>query len=141
MTQLSNNKTMYLHISRIYLSFSILMTVLMFVFDRSTLVGQSAVITNVPTFMADFALLVCFVSVIDIFVNDILPDKYVLSCSYNYRNIIYMSLSLISFSISIGMLSSMGMSFVIGRLWLDSLIAAIVAFLDIFERFRCRDGS
>lgn len=123
-------------IVRTYVAISILISVLSIVFEPSALHSFSTESTELPWFMFTSAIVVCGAALVDAFINDFLPNKYRLIQSYKYRHLIYMALSLNSFSLSAGLLHDYGGSFLIGRLWLDGLIATIVAVLDLFARHR-----
>lgn len=123
-------------VSRIYVAFSILFSTLAFAFEPLSKQGSSAIATNAPIFWIYAALVLCLMAVIDIIINDLAPDNFKLNITYNYRHIIYMLLAVLSFSISVAVANTYGTSFLICRLWLDGGVAAVVAFLDIFGRYR-----
>lgn len=117
-------------IVRMYVAISVLLSVFSIFFEITS--PQ----TELPWFMFLAAVVVCAFGIIDAFINDFLPNKYIFKHTYMYRHLIYMSMALISFSLSAGLLHEYGGSFLVGRLWLDGLIATIVAILDLFARHR-----
>lgn len=123
-------------VSRIYVAFSIMFSTLAFAFEPLSRNGAAQIATNTPDIWIWSALLLCFLAVVDIIVNDLAPPKYVLKFTYNHRHIIYMCLGVLSFSISVAVAKTYGTSFYMCRLWLDGGIAAVVAVLDIFGRYR-----
>jgi hypothetical protein len=84
------------------------------------------------------ALGICAIGVIDILINDLAPDKYIFRIAYDYRHLVYMMLSLISLSIAAGITLTSGSTIFLSGLWLDGIVAAFVAVLDIFARHRGR---
>ena len=65
-----------------------------------------------------------------------MPDKFNIKLLYNYRHLIYMSMAILTFSMSAALTEVHGISFLMCRLWLDGCIVAVVAFLDILGRYR-----
>lgn len=123
-------------IARFYVAFSILITLISLVFEPAAIHAQAASSANLPDFLFWAAIGVCVVAIIDTFINDFLPNKYIFKYAYQYRHIVYMLLALISFSLSAGLLSAYGGSILVGRLWLDGIVATFVAILDLFARHR-----
>lgn len=117
-------------IARMYIVASILITV-------CTLIRTPDVLGNfIPPFLIILAFGVCMVAIVDIAINDIAPDEFIFHSAYKYRHLVYMLLSLISFSISAGAIIDFNGVLSVERLWLDGLVAAVVAVLDIFARHR-----
>lgn len=123
-------------IVRIYVVMSIFISVVTMLFDPSSVYGKAAIITDAPLIMLFSFLAITVIAIIDILINDIAPDKFVFKMAYNYRHITYMIMAIISFAISISIIESLGVFMILGRLWLDGCVAAVVAFLDIFTRHR-----
>jgi len=123
-------------IARLYVALSILMSVFSIIYEPISIHSQAMSSAKLPDFLFFSAIVVCIVALADIFVNDFLPNKYKFKHAYEYRHIVYMFLALISFSLSAGLLITYGGSILVGRLWLDGLVAALVAMLDIFARHR-----
>jgi hypothetical protein len=123
-------------IVRLYVTISIILSILSILFEPASIHAQVVGSANLPIALFYTALGVGFVALLDIFINDILPNKYSFKQAYLYRHLIYMSLSLISFSLSAGLLITFSGSILVGRLWLDGVVAATVAVLDIFARHR-----
>jgi hypothetical protein len=117
-------------IARIYIVLSVLITVC------TLLKAPYALGAYIPPFLVVLAFGVCMVAILDIIINDIAPDKYIFHSAYKYRHIVYMLISLISFSISAGAVLDSNGVLSVERLWLDGLVAAVVAVLDIFARHR-----
>jgi hypothetical protein len=95
---------------------------------------RSAIATDAPRSWLYAALVVAILAIADIIVNDFMPNKFELNYAYDFRHIIYMLLALISLSFSVSIVVTFGTTFIVSRLWLDGLVAATVAFLDIFSR-------
>ena len=81
--------------------------------------------------------IVCVVGIVDVIINDILPDRYQLLCAKRHRHLIYMAMSIGTFSM-LYMYVAVG-----GHIrWLilpgavDGTVAAVVAVLDLFNRHR-----
>lgn len=123
-------------IARVYVTISIFLSVLISLYDPISIQAKSIIYTGGNDFMLYAAIFICSLSVFDIIINDILPDKYIFKHAYENRHVIYMGLALISFSLSLGIIFTFGGVFQLGRLWLDGFVAAIVAVLDIFARHK-----
>jgi hypothetical protein len=123
-------------IVRLYTSISVILSVFSILFEPSSIHSKVVGSAELPMVLFYTALVVGFIALLDIFINDILPNKYSFKQAYLYRHLVYMSLSLISFSLSAGLLITFGGSILVGRLWLDGAVAASVAVLDIFARHR-----
>lgn len=127
-------------IARFYVSVSILITILTAIFDRTTPLYQVLLLTSTSQVPICIALSISIISILDLCINDIAPDKYVIKYSYEYRHLIYMALSIVSFSMSAGILYTFGTSLSLSRLWLDGIISAMVAIFDIFARHKERQA-
>ena len=123
-------------IARLYAVLSIFVTVLSMIFEPTSRYSQAAVITNAPNYLFLFTFFVCALALADIAINDFAPDKFTFLFAYKYRHLIYMAMALISFSISVSIFYTFGASILLCRLWLDGVVAAAVAMLDIFARHR-----
>jgi len=123
-------------VARLYVVLSIFFSVLAMVFDTTSSYNKAAIITLAPYYLPYITMGICFIAIIDMFINDFAPDKFVFKFLYDYRHIIYMGLSFISFSISVSALDAFGVTMSICRLWLDGTVAACLAILDIFARNR-----
>jgi hypothetical protein len=124
-------------IARVYVALSIFITVLSLVFEPTLNHTQAtASAADLPAFLFWSAIGVCLVAILDAFGNDFLPDKYTFTIAYQYRHLVYMFLALITFSLSAGLIHVYGPSLLVGRLWLDGVVAALVAVLDLFARHR-----
>jgi divalent metal cation (Fe/Co/Zn/Cd) transporter len=105
-------------------------------YEPTSIHNHAANAAKLPVTLFLGSVLICILAIVDTFINDILPNKYQFKQAYNFRHVIYMALALISFSLSAGLLVTFGGSILVGRLWLDSLVATVVAVLDIFARHR-----
>ena len=120
--------------TRIYVSISIFFNVSGATFVSDSVLGTAAIVTQAPQIMMWGVWLICVLSLFDIIINNLLPKKYCLKLISDHRHVLYMSLSMISFSLSVALITSNPAPFLIGRLWLDGSVATIVAFIDIFVR-------
>lgn len=123
-------------ISRIYVVLSILCSVFIGLNEEASLYYQIFDDTKMDHGILYPLIFICSIGIIDIFVNDFLPNKYKFRLAYENRHIVYMTLSLASFSISAAMVYTYGPTFHLARLWLDGTVAAVVAILDIFARHK-----
>jgi hypothetical protein len=121
-------------LTRIYVTLSVLFTTLTMTFDKNSLGWISLHFTNAPSIFMYLAIFLCSLSVFDIIVNDLMSDGYKLCMAFSYRHITYMSMGILSVSLSVGVISTFGSTFFVCKLWLDGIMAAVIAFLDIFER-------
>ena len=132
--------TQQLIISRIYITLSLLFVTLAFLLEPQSVPGRSAIVSLVPLTWVYSLLFLCILSLIDIIINDIIDDKYSVSILIDYRHILYMMMSLMTFSISMSIVNTFGISFLLMRIWLDALIAVLIAFLDVLGRYRNNRG-
>ena len=123
-------------VCRVYVTISIFLSAMAFAFEPLSSQGSALIATKAPQVLVYLALFLCCLTMLDIIINDLAPDNFTLKCTYDYRHLLYMSLAVLSFSISVAVANTYGTSFLMCRLWLDGGIAAIVAFLDIFGRYR-----
>lgn len=123
-------------VARIYVTLSILITIMASLFDTGSKHYIAMQLTHAPIWALYIALMFCIIGLLDITINDIAPDKFVIKYIYDKRHFIYMGLSLISFSISIVILQTSGLATILCKLWLDGSVAALIAVLDIFARHR-----
>lgn len=132
------HKFMYhrLLVARLYVTLSICLSVLSYIFEPLSKQGSSNIATNTPLIWICGAVILCLLAVTDIIINDLFPENFKLNITYDYRHIMYMFFAVLSFSISVAVFNTYGSSFLMLRLWLDGGIAAIVAFLDIFGRYK-----
>ena len=121
-------------ILRVYVCLSIFFSILTMMFEPTSVYNRAVNLTDAPLLMIAGALFLCVISVFDIVINDFSPDKYRFGLAFDYRHLIYMSMAVLSFSVSVGVITAFGTNIAICRLWLDGSIAAIVAFLDILGR-------
>lgn len=123
-------------ISRIYVTLSILFSALISIYEPTSIYHTILTATKLDHTVMFLLVGICCVAALDIFVNDVLPDKYKLLVAYNHRHLIYMLMALAMFSISGAITYIYGSTFYLARLWLDGIIATVVAILDIFARHR-----
>lgn len=131
----SVNKSRFM-IARLYVAISILISVFSVLIEPVAVHSKAVTPIMLPMALFYSAVFVCVLALLDTFINDILPNKYHFKQAFAYRHLIYMSLALISFSLSAGLLITYGGSIFVGKLWLDSFVAVAVAILDIFARHR-----
>lgn len=91
---------------------------------------------NMVNYVAVLLMLCIYIfALLDIFINDILPENYHIKLLYNYRHIVYMILSIMIFCISAEYIHINGYTYDLIRLWLDGGMVAVVAISDIFIRY------
>ena len=123
-------------VTRIYVVISVCLSLFAFAFDPMSRLGESAIFTQASFFWIFPAIVLSLFAILDLIINDIAPQRFYIKWLCSYRHLTYMFLSLLSFSLSVALTETYGASFLMGRLWLDGTIAALVAFLDIIERYR-----
>ena len=121
-------------IARIYVAVSMFLSVLVAMFEPTSVSFMSIQQTDAPPFLMYSALALCGIAMADVIVNDFAPDKYKFGWALNYRHLVYMGLAVLSFSLSVGIIAIFGNSLFLCRLWLDGTVATVVAFLDILGR-------
>ena len=121
-------------LTRIYVSISIFLNVSAATIDHDSVLGTAVRETGAPSVMMWCAWVMCGLALIDIIINDFLPNKYCLKFVSEHRHVLYMVLGMISISLSVAVITFNPAPFLIGRLWLDGSVATIVAFLDIYVR-------
>lgn len=122
-------------LTRLYVSLSLLFS-LIFTLDNTSINNISISINNGSIYPVYGGVFLCIIALLDIIINDFLPDSYKFYHGSEYRHLIYMGISLISFSISVPVINTFGVSALTGRNWLDGGIAAFIAVFDIFARHK-----
>ena len=121
-------------IARIYVALSIFFSVMIAMFEKTSVSYMAIKLTEAPPIFMYSALVLCLVALVDVIVNDFAPDKYKFEWALNYRHLVYMGLAVLAFSLSAGVITAFGTTLFLCRLWLDGIVATLVAFLDILGR-------
>lgn len=122
-------------VARIYVILSMITTIIISIFEPESLyysqfMGQGTHGIVVLCIFSFFTAL----SLIDMVVNDFMPNKYRLMLLYNNRHLVFMLLALCAYGLTAAVILTDHTSIVLIRVWLDGFIAAVVAVLDIFAR-------
>lgn len=133
--QESQNHKRYL-ISRFYVAASVLLSCFVAMFETSSMYHTIFIDTKLDGTFIWGVVFICSLALVDVLINDVLPNKYEVLSLYNNRHIIYMTIALSMFAVSAAITYTYGSTFYLGRLWLDGLIAAVVAILDTFARHK-----
>lgn len=123
-------------ILRAYITMSVLLSTLTAMNEPSSAYYQIFSITQIDHALLWPLIVVCGIAMIDLFVNDFLPNKYKLLVLYHKRHVFYMIFAFGMFSISAVITIVHGSTFYLARLWIDGFMAATVAILDIFARHK-----
>lgn len=75
-------------------------------------------------------------AVVDVIVNDLLPDGYDLRPVYRRRHLLYVALAVLMFGMASATYSTVGWTTVLLVWWLDAGVAMTIAFVDLFARHR-----
>lgn len=122
-------------IARIYTILSMLTTLAITKFEPGSIYYQHFILNSGEnTFVLLLIGAFTAIAVLDLIVNDLMPNKYKILILYNNRHLIYMSLALSMYGISAAIVLTDNVSIILLRLWLDGLMAAVVAVLDVFAR-------
>ena len=119
-----NQKKSLIHIISIF-RFYVILSIIISMFGISDYINYMVI---------GLVFLICFFAIVDIFINDILPDRFYVKFLYNYRHIVYMILSILLFGISAEYTYLVGYTYKLIRIWLDGSIVAAIAVSDIFIR-------
>lgn len=80
---------------------------------------------------------ISLIGALDAIVNDMLPDRWRLPWARRHRHVIYMLMAIGSFSIAYMLIIGAGMlTGASAQLILNTLVATLIAFLDLFSRHR-----
>lgn len=80
---------------------------------------------------------VAVVGIFDVIVNDLLPDRFHLRCAKRWRHLIYAALAIGLMCITyVFIAGGAGWRALVLPFWVDASFAALVAFLDLFQRHR-----
>lgn len=82
------------------------------------------------------ALACCLVAIADVIVNDLMPDRFCFRIARAYRHLGFMGISLALGAMGVLIVFEFGYSPSLFLFWLNSAIAVLVAFLDVFARHR-----
>lgn len=82
-------------------------------------------------------------AVVDVLVNDLFPERFKIEVAKRNRHLIYIGLATGIFSISFVLLSDAGGWYrpLVLSYWLHGSVAALVAFLDLFQRHRGKERA
>ncbi|CAN5857208.1 hypothetical protein BH11PSE13_BH11PSE13_12060 [soil metagenome] len=88
--------------------------------------------------MVGLLAVVCGFAIVDVVVNELLPEKFKLPTAKKHRHLIYMALAMGIFCMSYVFIVGEGGWFrpLVLPFWLDGFVAAAVAFLDLYQRHR-----
>lgn len=122
-------------VARIYVVMAMISTIIISIFEPESMY-YTQLLNN--GYEGIFVLCVfsffTFLCVIDLVINDFMPNKYKFMILYDNRHIIYMAIALCAYGLSAAVILTDHSSIVLIRVWLDGFIAATVAVLDIFAR-------
>lgn len=123
-------------IARLYVVLSIITTLIIAIFQPGSIYVNSIkqLVPEENMFVLGIVAIISIATILDIIVNDFMPNKYRIMFLYNKRHLFFMSLAMGMYSMAAEIILTEQSSFVLLRLWLDGFIAAIVAVLDIFAR-------
>lgn len=122
---------------RLYLSLSVLILALTTIFDPARLAYRIIAASGAAGFWCILGLAcLSLCAVIDVVVNDLLPDHCCLHCTERYRHLVYMGLALGLMSTAFVIAQHVGLASLHAELVLESSIAAALAFIDLYQRHR-----
>jgi len=125
-------------ISRLYLALSTLATIGVIWLESDSLMHR-LITQSGPAgwYLVGILAFVAIVALADSIVNDLLPDRYRLKAAKRYRHLVYVAIAMGLASMSYVFLAvGGGWRPVVLPFWVDTMFAAMVAFLDLFQRHR-----
>lgn len=124
-------------LARLYLAVSVIYTQVAAMTAPATLLYQ-ALAKSVPFGVLGVWVLVAVasVAVLDVVVNDWMPDRFELPTAYAQRHLVYMGLAMGLASISFVLTKSNGWGVLQWRYLLDAAAAVAIAFNDLLARHR-----
>lgn len=128
-------------ITRLYVALSTLTTIAVIAWEPEALTHRLITQSGPPGWwLVGILAAVAIVGIVDVVVNDMLPDRFHLRCAKRSRHLIYVALSMGLMCLTYvfiagggGWWRALAMPF-----WIDASFAALVAFLDLFQRHRQR---
>lgn len=126
-------------ITRLYVALSVLLSLVVSWLETEALTHQLLNDSGRQGWWIVAALaMVCLTAVADVIVNDLLPTRFSLPTAKRHRHLIYIALSIGVFCMSYVFIVGDGGWFrpLVLPFWLHGVIAAAVAFLDLFQRHR-----
>lgn len=128
-------------ITRLYVALSSLTSIAVIAWEPEALTHRLITQSGPPGWwLVGFLAVVAAVGIVDVVVNDMLPDRFHLRCAKRSRHLIYVALSMGLMCLTYvfiagggGWWRALAMPF-----WIDAVFAALVAFLDLFQRHRLR---
>ncbi len=123
------------HMLRMYLCLSVALTEYVAIEEPYSL-SHMAIVQAGPQGLA-FAgalFLLSIVGLLDLIINDILPDRFRMQWAWNTRHIIYMLMALGLASVAVMIAKRFDWTPVVCRYLLDAAFAAAVGFVDLFAR-------
>lgn len=124
-------------LSRTYLALSTLVITSLGCFEPNTMFYMLIQQSGDAGWYCVFALAcLAIIALVDVVINDLMPDCFCFPFVRDNRHLIYMLLSLGLMSTAMVVFKRSGLSVVDARLILDSIIAATIAFSDLFYRHK-----
>lgn len=125
--------------TRLYVALSAFATIVVIWWEPAALTHRLITQSGLPGWylVGALAALALF-GVIDVVVNDMLPDRFRIRCAKRYRHLIYIALATGLACMSYVFVAGDGGWFrpLVLPFWVDASFAALVAFLDLFQRHR-----
>ncbi len=79
---------------------------------------------------------VALVAVLDVIVNDLMPEGYSLGRTRRYRHLTYMALAVLLCGLASATYTTVGWTTLLITWWVDAAMATTIAFVDLFARHR-----
>lgn len=122
-------------VARVYVVLSVITTLIVAMFEPNSIYFQHFMQTKFESkFVLGIITMIAVAAIVDLIVNDFMPNKYKIMIFYNKRHLIYMGMSLGMYGMTAAIILTEHSGVVLLRLWLDGFIAAVIAVLDIFAR-------
>lgn len=85
--------------------------------------------------------LLALAGIVDVLINDVLPDRYSMRCTHRHRHVVFMLLAIGQVALVLALVKSGDLKPSAGRYVLDALMAAWIAVIGVFDHARAERES
>jgi hypothetical protein len=123
-------------LARLLVAGNAILACLLILQEPSSLLNQTVDRAGLPGHISVSALVVLgFLAVVDVVINDLLPPKYELRCALQYRHTVYMLIALGCLSLIFVIVKSHGPSSSMVHYGMVAVAAMVLAVYDLRDRY------